>query len=239
MKEEIFKEQEQKFLEINKNQNLNKIKEDELENEIKTLKLNQISNDKKIKELETIICELKSLPDKVSQIKTNDIDCSNGILDYLFKIKNSNPAKNGLIEITGNSYDSSYEDILPNIIDSNWNGYYWASKDVSNSYVSINFKNYLVKISKYRLGVGTRDGLYFFRSWNVIGITEDGKEIVLDEVHDLKEITSANHEITKSIQHQQFVRSIKITMIGKCVSNQEIMELYNIELFGTIRNINI
>lgn len=64
-------------------------------------------NEAKVKEE-----ELRKKLDEMKNEKENDknnIDCSNGVFKHFFDQNHSNPVDNGLITISGNSYDSSHK----------------------------------------------------------------------------------------------------------------------------------
>lgn len=194
--------------------------------------IDQINEEKmKEEELRKKLDEMKNEKEK----DKNNIDCSNGVFKHFFDQNHSNPVDNGLITISGNSLNPSYQKKLKNIVDSSWTGDFWASEDVPNSYFKIDFTKHLIRIDRYRLRVGADYPAYYFKSWVLTGTTSDNTEVVLDEVNDSPEITSSNQEITKSTQTQPFVRSIKLTMKGKCADGRNLMEFRNIELFGILK----
>lgn len=161
--------------------------------------------------------------------------CPNGIFQYFFDEFHSNPVDCGLIEITGNSYDENREKFLPNIVDPSWNSNHWASKDVENSYVKIEFKKSFINFNKYRLKSGFTNGNCFFTSWTLKGITKYNQEVILDEVDDTKELSIEKPEITKTIDNELPLRSIQLTMKGtRFGETDHHMDLRNIELFGSI-----
>lgn len=190
-------------------------------------------NEAKVKEeeLRKKLDEMKNEKEK----DKNNIDCSNGVFKYFFDQNHSNPVDTGLITISGNSNNYSYEEKLKKIVDSSWTGDFWASKDVTNSYFKIDFTKHLIRIDRYRLRVGADYPDYSFKSWVLTGTTSDNTEVVLDEVYNSPEITEEHQEITKSTQTQPFVRSIKLTMKGKCADGRDLMEFRNIELFGILK----
>ena len=178
--------------------------------------------------------EIEQLNKKVSHLQDISLvkECSNGIFETLFAENNENPCKKGLVKITGNSNNNDEQELLPNLIDSKWNGDYWASKDVENSYVKIDFKEFLVKINKYRIRVGRTNGTSFFKSWVLKGVKVDNSEVVLDEVNNSCEITQNHPEIIRLVQNQPFIRSIQITMKGESSEDDYYMHMRNIEIFG-------
>lgn len=210
------------------------------------------SNRSKIKDIQTFNDEMKkeqtSTKSEIEQLNKNVSDlqdmslakeCSNGIFETLFAENNGNPCKKGLIEITGNSADDDEQELLPNLIDSKWEGDHWFSKNEENSYAKVDFKKFLVKINKYRIRVGRNDGTRFFKSWVLKGIKEDNSEVVLDEVNDSGEITQNHPEIARPVGNQPFVRSILLTMKGKSTNGDHKMRMRNIEIFGYIKYISV
>ena len=139
-----------------------------------------------------------------------------------------------MISIEGNSDNPGYETVLPEIINSKWEGTHWCSKMAENSYIKIDFKEFLVKIDKYHLKVGNSFGSYRFNSWTLMGITKDNKEIILHEVNNSSEITKSHPETTVSIHNDSFVNSIRLIMRGKNSENCFYMCMFNIELYGSI-----
>ena len=164
-------------------------------------------------------------------------NCPNGIISKLFEEANGNPAMKGLIEITGNSC-SGDEKNLPNIADPNWKSSYWASQNVENSHIKIDFKNRLVKVNKYFLRIGDTSGNNPFQNWTLKCQTEDNREIVLDEVSSNNEVVQNHGEITRTIniQEQPLIKSITLTMKGKRHGDGYYhMRVRNIEFFGSIQ----
>lgn len=175
---------------------------------------------------------------KNEETSKNYDNCPQGIISKLFEEAKINPAKNGLIEITGNSYSSGEEKLLPNIADSNWKSTHWVSQNVENSHIKIDFKNRLVKVNKYFLRIGNTSGNYTFQNWTLKCITEDNREIVLDEVSSNKEVVENQGEITRTINidEEPLIKSITLTMKGKMHgSNTYHMKVRNIEFYGSIQ----
>ncbi|KAK8883599.1 hypothetical protein M9Y10_042693 [Tritrichomonas musculus] len=211
--------------------------EAKIEQEIASRNSQQKLIDDQINEAKVKEEELRKKLDEMKNEKENDknnIDCSNGVFKHFFDQNHSNPVDTALITISGNSFDSSYQKILKNIVDSSWKGF-WASENVPNSYFKIDFTKHLIRIDRYRLRVGAGYDDYSFKSWVLTGTTSDNTEVVLDEVNNSPEITSSHQEITKSTQTQPFVRAIKLTMKGKCADGGDLMEFRNIELFGILK----
>ncbi|KAK8852346.1 hypothetical protein M9Y10_017320 [Tritrichomonas musculus] len=169
------------------------------------------------------------------QLKANSIECKKGIFQYLFDSYKSNPVDQGLVEISGNSEDDeNNKKIINMIIDPNFNDKWWVSQNEENSFFQIEFKKSIVLIDKYKLRVGNRYGKYKFTSWTLTGVTENGKEIVLDDVNSTKKLSKAK-EATFSVQNHQYVQSVKLTMKGLNDCGDHVMDLGNIELYGLIR----
>lgn len=158
-----------------------------------------------------------------------------GVFAYLFDKYKQNPLSAGLVEITGNSFDVYEQNLLPSLVDEHWDGNHWLSENVSNSYVTINFINFTVKIDKYRLRVGCSNGLGRFVSWDFEGVTKDNKKVLLDKVVDCAEITREHPEIEIPIQNDTYIRSIKVMMRGKSTDRNYKMRFRNIEIFGEIQ----
>ena len=180
----------------------------------------------------------KDKPQEERKKEESTKDYSKGIFKYLFEEFKMNPVTKGLIEIEGNSNNDDEEQLLPNIVDSNWTSSHWASQNSANSHIKIEFKNNLIKINKYSLKIGNTSGNYVFRSWTLKGITSDEREILLDEVSENDDVVHNKGEITRNIEYQEeppFIRSIILTMKGKeYKSNNCFMCMRNIEIYGSI-----
>ena len=180
----------------------------------------------------------KDKPQEERKKEESTKDYSKGIFKYLFEEIKMNPVTKGLIEIEGNSNNDDEEQLLPNIVDSNWTSSHWASQNSANSHIKIEFKNNLIKINKYSLKIGNTSGDYLFRSWTFKGITSDEREILLDEVSENDDVVHNKGEITRNIEYQEeppFIRSIILTMKGKeYKSNNCFMCMRNIEIYGSI-----
>lgn len=206
----------------------------------KTSTMKQQSNEKLIDE-QSIKNKTKVDTENIlKQSEKNDeynlIDCSNGFFKYLFDKYKANPIIKGLINIDGNSDANNKKHYLPYIINSSYSDYY-NSEDNVNSYITIDFKSFLLKFDKYSLTVGDSSNEQLFKSWILKGITNENKEIILDNVNNLKEITQNNPKITRMIKIQNipFVKSIHLQMKEKNTDNAYFMCLKNIEFFGVFK----
>lgn len=163
--------------------------------------------------------------------------CPNGFFKYLFDKYNFNPIAKGLIGITGNCDESNKSFHIMSIIDSNYSCYY-NSEDEPNSYIKIDFKNYLIKIDKYTLFLGDDSNSRIINSWILKGTTKENKEIILDEVNNSNEVTEKNPKITRNIpiQNIHLVNSIYLQMIGENSRNTKKLVLRNIEFFGSFKS---
>ncbi|KAK8881467.1 hypothetical protein M9Y10_004203 [Tritrichomonas musculus] len=184
-----------------------------------------------------IMSDIQTIKKSISDIKRNQngTECPKGIFNYLFDKYNLNPVALGMINIRGNSDIQYYRNLLPKIIDPNWEDSHWCSVLSSNSYVKIEFINSLVSIDRYRLLVGTNTGSWYFKSWILKGITEDNREIILDEVDNSNEVTKNHPETTRPVHHDIFLGSIQIIMKGKNSDNDYRMCVRNIELYGFLK----
>lgn len=232
---------ENRLKEVEKNQANSMAKEDSFQSKIEAIELNQSSFGAKIKDHESKLSKIEKLEKQIEVIKQDEKvnhEGENGIFKYLFDKYKANPAKNGIIRISGNSNDSLCDSLLPNIIDDKWTNDYWYSEFVQNSYVKIEFARILVRIDRYTIRVGTTDGSFFFTSWTLTGITESNQEVILDDVNNSTQVTQSHPEATISLQGKPFVRSIQITMKGNHSnpgSSDYAMAVRHIELFGLIK----
>lgn len=161
----------------------------------------------------------------------NEIECPNGIFEYLINQFKKNPIDQGIVKINALSYNG-FNIKLKKIIESNWKDDYWLSTNSDNSTITINFINSFVKIYKYRLRVGTDDGSCVFNNWILKGIKKDDQEIVIDDVQHSSEITGSHPEITKSVHNDSYFKTIKLIKKGQGIDGSYWMCLRNIELFG-------
>lgn len=183
------------------------------------------------RELET---QKQNLMKQIDKLKTQNheiIPCPNGIFNYLFNKHKINPIKIGLIGIEGNSYDSDWEDDLPDIIDPSFKSY-WLPEEKENSYFQIDFKTFSIQINKYHIYTGDECGRFIFKNWILSGITENNQEIILDTVNNCQEITSNHPETTINITNSQFIRSVKFTIKGKNEIGNYTYDIRNIEFYG-------
>ena len=207
-----------------------KTTEDEVKNHNSRISKNENSIDEVKKKIESEVKKIQFENDP----KT--IECKQGIFKYLFDKLKTNPITKGLIKIDGNSRDIREASLMHNLIDSNWSSSFWLSENKSNSYITIDFKNNLVMINKYRIRVGCTNGTAFFSSWILKGVTEDNREVVLDEVSNSSEITKSHPETTVLVSNHQIVRSVQLIMKGKSNNNDYYMRMRNIELFGYFKS---
>lgn len=223
--ENHINETDTKIVEIQKTQKNSKINEKSFLSKIESIESNQNTycgklndHDLKLSKNEKSIKELNEKLKEISEVKKQDekvcIECGNCIFKYLFDKYKTNPSKNGMIKINGNSYDSLNDNKLPNIIDANWTSNYWCSKHVQNSYIKIDFTQILVRIDKYTLRVGNTLGDFYFTSWTLSGITENNQDVILDDVNNSNQINKSHPKATVILQGKPFVRSIQIKMKG-------------------------
>lgn len=223
-----------------KNSELNKIKElnnqkDELNLKLKNEndKLRVVISQNEIEHSKKLELQKQTLNKQIEELKHPTINCQDGIFKYLFDKYKNNPVNIGLIQINGNSY-YGWDKKLPEIIDPTFD-YYWLPEERENSYFKIDFKKFSVKIDKYYLRIGNKYGQFLFKSWNLSGTTEDGQDIILDEVNNCNEITSNHPKTTISIQSNQYIISIKLTIMGKNEDNRFMFDVGNIELYGSMK----
>lgn len=241
---EKIKESLKKIEKIEAIQN-NLIKKD-FEKRIEKVEANQNSfgerlnnHDLKLSKNEQIVKDLDQnlkILKKITKIK----ECSCGVFQYLSAKYGANPATNNkIIKIDGNSNtDPNPSKCIHEIVNPNWINY-WYSKYEPNSYINIDFNNFLVKIKQYRIKVGWPDNSSFlFTSWILKGKTEKNEDIILDEVNQTEKIAKDHAEATFDIQDKPFVSSIKLIMKGNHnMGNQYkyAMCFRNIEIFGYIK----
>lgn len=212
-------------------------KEEKINNELnsKNEQLQRLISQKDAEHLKEMKTQKQIFTQQIAQAQNQrEISCSNGIFKYLFDKHKTNPIQIGLISISGNSINESWVENLPNIIDPTFNDY-WLPEEHENSYFKIDFKKFSVKIEKYYLRLGNGWGDFIFNNWLLTGTTEDGKQITLDEVKNCKEITKKHPSTTISIQTNQYVVSITLTIKGKNNNGNFMYDVRNIELYGYLK----
>ena len=204
---------------------------------IKTRKRRKIKNQKKIRNQKKIKNQRK---DKKKD-KKKVTKCIDGIFRYLYGQDSTSPIEKGIVDIKSNQTGGLGGDIslLKQIINPNSTAQHWTSNNTENTSITIDFKKILVKVDKYHLKLGFKDGQYVFRSWILNGTTEDGQILTLDEISETDKISRSNPESTFEIQNKSkdsFLRSIRLTMRGKNGLNFQ-MAIRGIELYGSVKSL--
>lgn len=111
---------------------------------------------------------------------------------------------------------------------------YFKSKNESNSWICLDFKNYRVSPTKY--SIGTTNNGYKIKSWVIEGSNDNSQWDNLDTQQD-NSLTKANNAVlifnTKSNQKKKY-KFIRIRLTGPNWANNYHMRLNSFEVYGTL-----
>jgi hypothetical protein len=124
------------------------------------------------------------------------------------------------------------------IVDFNSSLIGFATKDEPNSWICIEFKNHRIKPTHYSIRSRTGGDTFHLRSWNLEGLTDDGKWVRLDCRTDNTDLTGAGAVRTFSIESVCEVRSVRLQQTGANSSNDNHLILKSIEFFGELRELS-
>lgn len=157
----------------------------------------------------------------------------NGIIAYLWRSCHDNPVKQSLLSISGNSFNSGYIRVLPQILDPNFKGN-WNSLNEAGSYLSIDFLEHKINLTAYTLKTyNAANEWRHLRSWVVEGSNGSGWK----EIHKVKRTSLLNGEnkvATFSCPNTCFYQTIRFKMTGPNHYGDWYFFLAGIELFGIL-----
>jgi hypothetical protein len=143
----------------------------------------------------------------------------------------------GIVTVSASSQASSYCPVQL-IVDFNISLNYFATKNEPNSWICIEFKNHRIKPTHYSIRSRTDGDVHHLRSWNLEGLTDDGKWVRLDCRTWNTDLAGAGVVRTFSIGSVCEVRSVRLQQTGLNSSNNNNLVLKSIEFFGELRDLS-
>jgi hypothetical protein len=110
--------------------------------------------------------------------------------------------------------------------------------DDPNSWICIDFKNYRIKPTHFSIRSRTDYDYHHLRSWNLEGLTDDGKWVRLDCRTGNTELAGAGAVRTFSIGNVCEVRSLRLQQTALNSSGNNYLILKSIEFFGELRELS-
>jgi hypothetical protein len=153
-----------------------------------------------------------------------------GLLCHLCEMCGGNVHEKDVVQIT---CSSTRHNQCWQIVNYDWNNWF-ETKNSSNSWIQIDFKDRIVSLTDYALKSDGDSG-YHLVEWQLSGSIDGNKWTIVDDekTQDLngKSITKIFHCNVNS-SDCQFYRYIRLTQTGKNSSGYDHLELSNIEFFG-------
>lgn len=164
---------------------------------------------------------------------TYNNDPWNGVFGYLTAQCHDNPVKAGLIHVSGNSFNPSYVDVLPHIVQKDWTGM-WCSANEPNSYVMFDFLDHKLKLTHYTLKTYNQDQQWrHLKSW----VVEGGNNGAWKELHRVKRgnhLNGAFKVASFAVDKASYYQCIRFRMIGPNHYGDYHLFLMGVELFGIL-----
>jgi hypothetical protein len=124
------------------------------------------------------------------------------------------------------------------IVDFNSSLNCFATNNEPNSWICIEFKNHRIKPTHYSIRSRIDGDWHHLRSWNLEGLTDDGKWVRLDCRTGTTDLAGAGAVRTFSIGSVCEVRSVRLQQPGANSSNGNHLVLKSIEFFGELRELS-
>ncbi|KAK8870520.1 hypothetical protein M9Y10_008404 [Tritrichomonas musculus] len=157
----------------------------------------------------------------------------NGIIAFLSRSCHDNPAKQGLVAITGNSFNQGYVRILPHILDPRWKGT-WNSLNEAGSYIQVDFLEHKINLTGYTIRTYDADPDWrHLRAWVVEGSNGSGWK----EIHRVRfggQLNGPNKVATFSCPNTNFYQIIRIKMTSQNYYGDWFFYISGLEFFGIL-----
>ena len=207
-------------------------------NEIIIKKIDELKANIEDKQIKVIHNKLKSIKTDTYNIKQFipiSFDCTteHGIFESYYHALFDSPFKDGMIEISGNS-DVGYSKVdLENITKNSYLG--WKSSDDINSNITIDFKKRKFRFKGVSLS-NCYSGNCFIRGFKIEGKTDFDSEWKLLSNCNMEDILTSAGKTGIHWNHQNsYYRYIRLKMTTPNAAGNHIIELKNLDLFGTLK----
>ena len=171
--------------------------------------------------------------DEGIDIKFNDRKPFDGIIAHLRRQYHENPARCGVVNITGNSFNPHYAHVLPHLFEPDWSGY-WCSMNEPNSYVAVDFLEHRVKLTHYTIKTYNANAEWrHLKSW----VAEGSNGGNWKEIHKIKRGSYLNGPFkvaTFPVKNAAYYQIIRIRMIGPNHYGDYNLFLMGLEFFGVL-----
>jgi hypothetical protein len=174
-------------------------------------------------------CDPKFVPCAGGELK--------GIMSFLSGKCGGNFHDRGIVAVSASSQQWS-DCPVQLVVDFNSSLRCFATKDEPNSWICIEFKNHRIKPTHYSIRSRTDGHTTHLRSWNLEGLTDEGKWVRLDCRTGNTDLGGAGAVRTFSIGSVYEVRSVRLQQTGVNSSNNNHLILKSIEFFGELRELS-
>ena len=214
-------------------ENIQKFNNEIIIKKIDELKVN--IEDKQIKVIHNKLKSIKTDTYNIKQFIPISFDCTteHGIFKSYYHALFDSPFKDGMIEISGNS-DVGYSKVdLENITKNSYLG--WKSSDDINSNITIDFKKRKFRFKGVSLS-NCYSGNCFIRGFKIEGKTDFDSEWKLLSNCNMEDILTSAGKTGIHWNHQNsYYRYIRLKMTTPNAAGNHIIELKNLDLFGTLK----
>jgi hypothetical protein len=157
-----------------------------------------------------------------------------GIVSFLTRKFGGNIHDLGVVEVSASSQNWPRRRVSV-IVDFRGTLSCFATQDVANSWICINFKTRGIRASHYSIQTRTDSDSNLPRSWVLEGSDDRENWTIFDTRQANNELTGIGCVKTFSIANPRFVRLIRIRQTGPSSSSNDMLILQSLEFFGSIR----
>ncbi|OHS96521.1 hypothetical protein TRFO_09907 [Tritrichomonas foetus] len=155
-----------------------------------------------------------------------------GIIARLTHEIGGNVHEFGVVTLSGNYFNEENHQKLGGIVTHNWNGHYESSNQ-KDSWIQFFFYHKKVTINKYSIMTwnGTTGHMVM---WKLEG-SNDGKEwTLIDTKNNVTQLCSPNSKCVFRCKYVDSFNTIRITQTGNNSGGDDVLNVTNIEFYGTI-----
>jgi hypothetical protein len=156
-----------------------------------------------------------------------------GILSFLSGECGGNVHEKGIVEVSASSIYWS-DCPLSVVVDFNSSSRGFATNNVANSWIRINFKTNRIKPTHYSIRSRTDGGGHHLRSWVVEGSNNEENWVNLDVQENNCDLTGSGAVHTFAVGNPDIFSIIRIRQTGANSDNSHYLIVKSIELFGTL-----
>lgn len=158
----------------------------------------------------------------------------NGIVAYLTKCCQGNPAEKDLMEVTASSTSvrclTKPEELLILRDDGEW-----TSNNEEESWIMFSFTKHQVELSNYTIQTFSgKTGTTHLKTWKLEGSNDGFDWVTLDNVVDSDVLNGPDAVMTRSVTKAGFFTKFRIVQLGKNWFGTNCLTVKRVEFFGKV-----